>query len=73
MDSECSEMYISSSSSSEEEEMEYDYDEEFPPLPTPAASLKSPRRSPSQQSPHSKKTPAFLPYPQLNRKHNRLA
>ncbi|KAK8392406.1 hypothetical protein O3P69_014642 [Scylla paramamosain] len=73
MDSECSEMYVSSSSSSEEEEMEYDYDEEFPPLPTPAASLKSPRRSPSQQSPHSKKSPAFLPYPQLNRKHNRLA
>lgn len=73
MDSECSEMYVSSASSSEEEEMEYDYDEEFPPLPTPAASLKSPRRSPSQQSPHSKKTPAFLPYPQLNRKHNRLA
>ncbi|KAG7159263.1 cyclin G-like [Homarus americanus] len=67
MDSESSEMYVSSS----EEEMDYDYDEEFPPLPTPAASMKSPRKSPSQ-SPH-KKTPAFLPYPQFNRKHNRIA
>ncbi|KAK3860946.1 hypothetical protein Pcinc_033038 [Petrolisthes cinctipes] len=67
MDSECSEMYLSSS----EEEMDYDYDEEFPPLPPPAASLKSPRKSPSQ-SPH-KKNPAFLPYPQLSRKHTRVA
>lgn len=66
-DSESSEMYISSS----EEEMDYDYDEEFPPLPTPATSLKSPRKSPSQ-SPH-KKIPSFLPYPQANRKHNRMA
>lgn len=67
MDSESSEMYLSSS----EEEMDYDYDEEFPPLPPPAASLKSPRKSPSQ-SPH-KKNPAFLPYPQLSRKHTRVA
>ncbi|XP_066939088.1 cyclin G isoform X1 [Macrobrachium rosenbergii] len=66
-DSESSEMYVSSS----EEEMDYDYDEEFPPLPTPATSLKSPRKSLSQ-SPH-KKIPSFLPYPQANRKHNRMA
>lgn len=66
-DSESSEMYMSSS----EEEMDYDYDEEFPPLPTPATSMKSPRKLPSQ-SPH-KKVPPFLPYPQVNRKHNRLA
>ncbi|KAK7080918.1 putative cyclin [Halocaridina rubra] len=69
MDSESSEMY--SSSSEEEMDYDYDYDEEFPPLPAPATSLKSPRKSPSQ-SPH-KKIPSFLPYPQINRKHNRMA
>ncbi|CAL4109614.1 unnamed protein product [Meganyctiphanes norvegica] len=69
-DSESSDMYLSSS----EEEMDYDYDEEFPPLPTPipaATSQRSPLKCPSQ-SPH-KKTPAYLPYPQISRKHNRLA
>lgn len=55
------------SSYASEEEMDFDYDEEFPPLPPPSASTRSPLKSASHKKPQTN-----FPYPRINnrKRHN---